>query len=364
MSYNNKKTEEIHRLLKELILPLKKYLELTDNSDSDSHDVLPKLLYPLNDYLRINKPQKLYKIMSLKENGKEKIESIKNDLLYSSRADRLNDPYDCLLYFNESKLKESIKKQMSVKNIRKTCEFDNYTLEELYGVSSTESLLMILAHKRNQIIKRVESYFPDVTEVLKKSTFISAFTEVVDSPIMWSHYGENHKGFALEYQFEHFFYEIEEYLDTDLTPNHVGWRALLPVIYSDARADATELAEWYCLCKHYVDESLTDLNNAALVYHLPDMLLKLKLSLHKDYRWSYEKEWRRVYSRLWPNEDKHECSFYPNVKATAIYLGTKISKENKDELLDIAKNKNIAIYEMYIDHNSDEYKMSYKDYDS
>ena len=72
--------------------------------------------------------------------------------------------------------------------------------------------------------------------------------------------------------------------------------------------------------------------------------------------WSYEKEWRLVYTREWPLNIEDDCAntIYP---ASAIYLGSQISAENKAKLISIARAKNIPIFETFVEYTSPTYAL-------
>lgn len=92
---------------------------------------------------------------------------------------------------------------------------------------------------------------------------------------------------------------------------------------------------------------------------LPDMLLRTKLSLEKSETWAYEREWRSIMTFEWCHGEAAQ-SIYSNTEATAIYLGERMTKEHRDELIRIANDKSIPVYEMYIDYTSREYVMKYR----
>lgn len=58
--------------------------------------------------------------------------------------------------------------------------------------------------------------------------------------------------------------------------------------------------------------------------------------------WAYEKEWRYVVHK-YPSD---EPFFQITPKPTAIYLGAKFDENYRKDILDIAENRGIKVYEM------------------
>ena len=311
---------------------------------------MAKQLRPLCDYLHANAPEKLYRIRQFNENS---IEALKQDRLYFTRADWFNDPYDCLLYFEPSRVKVEIEKTISVENLKKA--FSANVTASFFPLD--KYIEMFEEYKKN-IIEAVFSNYTKATSMLQKSTYIACLGETIESPIMWSHYGENHKGFAIEYKFGPVSFPPHPHISDQTSHFFYGWRSLLPVHYSTSRADATDLAMWFCTCE--LEKRLRPKEarwDEALF--LPDMLLRTKLCLEKAETWAYEREWRSIMTFEWPY-DAVDQTVYSNKKATAIYLGERMEKDRRDKLIQIANNKGIPVYEMYIDYTSREYVMKYR----
>ena len=112
MKINSTKSRNVHELLKQTVIQ-------GDSMASwlmGDGEKMAKQLRPLCDYLHANAPEKLYRIRQFNENS---IEALKQDRLYFTRADWFNDPYDCLLYFEPSRVKVEIEKTISVENLKK-----------------------------------------------------------------------------------------------------------------------------------------------------------------------------------------------------------------------------------------------------
>jgi len=355
MNYNYKYIREIHKILNRIKISPEVFRKALETGDSRA---LGKLLLPLENCLRNQAPKKLFRIRSVTENN---IEAFENNSIYLSSADRFNDPFDCLLFFDEEGLRKRIRSQLTKENMINFLEsVYDFTSGTSCNFEINEELFSGYEVEKELFLDKTQAKFQMITETLKKSTFISAFTSVINSPIMWSHYGDNHKGFALEYSFDNNIFMPSRYNVINVDYLWYGWRSLLPVIYTEKRADATDLAEWLSFCDAISNAYKFDGKLHDLCGTLPDFLLKTKLSLKKAKEWHYEREWRLILTVEWPNEVNDESASF-EIEPTAVFLGNAMSTEDRNRIISVAKNKSITIYEMFIDHSSYEYIMNYKE---
>lgn len=351
MKRNSSQAKEVHSILKRtVVLPevLAEWLEGTSNE-------MEREMLSLKQYLERKAPPSLFRIRRFTDNT---VDALKNDKLFFTRADKFNDPYDCLLYFDESGLRGSIESHISEKQLHRylrTLEIQ-YPVDEI--IKNEEDLLQLILKNNAEFMKDVAQNFSVVTDMLQKGTYIACLGETLKSPVMWSHYGNNHEGFAIEYQFDPDFFYPKPHFPVNDEFDGYGWRSLLPVYYSKYRADGTELAEWYCLCEMRKKYSPAN-KQGDDSFFLPDMLLKTKLSLEKAEAWAYEREWRLILTHEWPN-DIGSPKVHIQKKAAGIYLGARMEDTNKLQLIHIAEEKKIPVYEMYIDHSSREYEMNWR----
>jgi hypothetical protein len=91
----------------------------------------------------------------------------------------------------------------------------------------------------------------------------------------------------------------------------------------------------------------------------PDMLSHIKCALYKSCQWEYEKEWRLIDSTIRGNIIL-ENNICVTLKPTAIYYGTNMPLDDKRKLHEIAQNKGVKEYDMYIDFASEKYEMLYR----
>jgi len=350
MKRNTSAAKEIHMVLNNSSVSQEAYFSFLSKSDSD---MLYKQLSPIYKSLSKVAPDKLYRLRSFSDNS---VDALKNDRLFLTRADYFNDPFECLLCFDTEKLNKSINYQISEQNMKASLAHRNIQYPVNERIKSERDFLDFAMEFKNDFLNQVSNTFPKIVEKLQRGTYITCFSERIDSPIMWSHYADYHKGFAIEYQYEPEDFYPRPHVPGDDRFEGYGWLSLLPVYYSKYRRDGIELAEWYALCQ--IREDIGIKSDEAIL--LPDMLLKTKLSLEKSEKWAYEKEWRMILTHEWPNEFGNP-KIHLAKKATAIYLGAKMSDTNRQVLINIAKDKGIPVYEMYIDHENKEYIMNYRE---
>ncbi len=237
---------------------------------------------PITKALTAMLPEKLYRYRSCSTLN---MDAFDKDLVYAVTADKFNAPYDTLIKYNAGNLGQMFKK-----------------------------------------------LFIGISEMIRKISTIACFSETVQSVTMWSHYADNHEGFALEYDLR--------FIPTEGSAMEYF---IFPVVYDDNRFEATDLIAW-CFAKCY-----------GVDIKQPDQFANFKVSLHKSTQWEYEKEWR-LFHNIQDGSDKSRATSIIIVPK-AIYYGKNISPINRKLLHFIAREKRIAEYDMYIDSASFKYEM-------
>ena len=64
-----------------------------------------------------------------------------------------------------------------------------------------------------------------------------------------------------------------------------------------------------------------------------------------------------IFSLEWPNQSEEDTA-YIDYPASAVYLGCRMESDMKKRIINVAKEKNIPVFQMYIDYSSKEYKLS------
>lgn len=308
------------------------------------------MAFPVSEAISQMMPPSLFRCRMCDDKS---IAAFKDDIIYAGTADEFNDPYDTLVRYDLGALEKSVNRVMnrgSLEQLKDWLSQGNDFPEEVKQVlpverisAFREKLLSLedfseygsrIEDARRTMISLMDFLFPVLAEESKKFCRIACFCESVDSILMWSHYADSHKGFALEYDFRP---TLKKPLKNVL---------IAPVVYSEERMDVSS----------YV--AMGFLHLLGVKAKTPDIASHLKVALHKSGVWAYEKEWRLVDYTFHDITDKSGSAI--PYRPTAIYYGARMEVEKKALLHGIAQEKGAREYEMYIDYSSPVYEMKYR----
>ncbi|MFS1442216.1 DUF2971 domain-containing protein [Vibrio sp. 10N.286.46.E10] len=277
-------------------------------------------------------PSSIFKYRKVNEYS---LSNLEEDTVWLADPSNFNDPYDCAhtvdydevgrfkgneflnTYLTENREKMNFTKGEEQRILADDNGFDllvehglsqmNISDEDRSGMK--EVLISVLKQMMEDLTKHT-------SEKLASSFKLCSFSERNDSMLMWAHYADYHKGFCIEYDL------------TGINPFDYRRRFLYPTIYSDLMFDATS---------HFKkDVNDISFNNLHLT----------KAALVKAIDWQYEKEWRLIFAH--GLMDKEQPYFMGKPKA--VYLGTKISDEHQNKILEICSRKGIGVYKMKPHH--------------
>jgi hypothetical protein len=312
------------------------------------------LTRPVSEAIREMMPKSLFRFRTCNELS---VGAFHNDIIYAVTADKFNDPYDTLVRYDLEGVEKWVNTVMNTETLAqmKTWFAEGWNLpnevNHILTTEMTDVLKVALSSVENQNIKdfegrieetrkrmisMIETYFPILSEASKRYSTIACFSESIDSILMWSHYADSHKGFALEYDFR-------PTLERPI--KNVG---LFPVVYSKERFDISDYIAWAFL------------RIIGFPAKMPDISASIKNALWKSDVWAYEKEWRMIDST--PRDITDEKASTIHYKPVAIYYGRHMSGDDKRQLHEVAKEKGIMEYEMYLDYSSLKYEMLYREY--
>lgn len=317
-----------------------------------SHVDIQTLTRPVSEAIREIIPKRLFRYRTCNELS---VDAFQNDIIYAVTADKFNDPYDTLVRYDLDEIEKWVNTVMNTEALgqMKTWFAQGWDLpkeiKHILPKEMTDVLKVALSsiedisdyeerieETRKRIISQIELYFPILSETSKRYSAIACFSESVESVLMWSHYANSHKGFALEYNFRP---TLEQPI------KNVG---LFPVVYSKERFDISDYIAWAFL------------RIIGFPAKMPDISASIKNALWKSDIWAYEKEWRMIDST--PREITDERASTIHYKPIAIYYGRHMSGDDKKKLHELAREKGIKEFEMYLDYSSLKYEMLYREY--
>ena len=322
---NIAKTKRMEIVKNNKINKLEKLLERLDVDISLAEDEERETKYKqeVNAIIDSIKPKYLYKFKSC---SKHAFDNLVNDELYLNIVSQFNDPTESMAYVDpELLLNLAAEINILDQSVNEDNNFDKYHM--LQKLDLMNDALEYICYLRDRLK-------------------IACLSEVFDSTLMWSHYADCHKGFAIRYRIDDF--KIIEC--SKCTKREICWRPdnmLYPVIYKNKRFNATLIA----LSKAII---LRDGMLKEIGWTEEELPIPILSVLQKEIAWKYEKEWRII------------CKNFNNetikIKPDALYLGEDISCENAIKLSRIAKKKGIPLYKMSIDYYSPEFNLDYEDW--
>lgn len=245
----------------------------------------------------------LYRFQPISENsvtGKNRIDTITNDKIWASDPKTFNDPFDLNLRIDDLTLNAPYDDKFIIELVRlmlSNCKTDNpNSLITSDFISDIENCI------------DTEINITEIEKIIKtrlKRQGIICLTPHINHTLMWSHYANSHRGFAIEYQFNQ-------------TICGGDW-------YED-KVEYTSKLEKFCFT-----EVLTNPNRVLT-----------KLSLIKSHHWSYENEVRLINKKTFGSF----VDIPEHMKTSGIYAGLKIEPENLQKLKDAAQRMQIPIFKM------------------
>lgn len=346
----------------ELSRQFRQLLESTVIPDDELHafeDVGRRKFLTIANFIIPHIPKRLFRYRTVNPYN---IISFEHNAITLCAADLFSDRFDSVVHVNKKSLNDNTRRsfdwdmqQWAIEEVRKTGHLPEAMIRT-YAPENAEKIAAEYKTKTDEEIRKLweegqkflDMFLRNIpklseqimTAIRKDGEFkIACFTEDIRSTYMWDRYADGYKGFALEY-------DLTGVLVADFSAplENRAYPDLYPVIYSDEKYDATEIASWL-------------FNNAFFGNHgfapfpCPDTLYKYKSFLYKDVRYSHEREWRLMCScEKMKDEKSMEVTFDESMKA--IYYGPYMDKVIKNHLHDWAMRHGIKEYEVRLDDNS------------
>ena len=154
----------------------------------------------------------------------------------------------------------------------------------------------------------IKENYTVINNISQNNVRLCCFTIKNNNIPMWYNYTDGHQGICLEY-------------DTNKIPPNIQSH-LFPVQYVKNLPDIRKCNEMCSLLLYF-------------------------LTMHKMYDWRYEQEWRLIYTLgdfsdkpIGKNTDGFLVDF---IQPSKIILGTTISKDNKNKIIEFGKEANIPV---------------------
>ena len=321
--------------------------------------------FPLIQFIRDHVPNQLYKFRGCTEHS---LDAFEKDELWLSKASLFNDPHDSLFFFDKESILKAANEMFSVENVQTMLERikqGTVSLEQIHFPNADIRQKMvetIVSFDAQQLTEMIWKTIPDFSEFLEKcfysakdgireQTKMVCLSESIKSPLMWAHYADNNKGFALGYNFT----------NNDITIcsncpnrncNNIISASIYPIIYSDKRFNATRYGQW--LVEQLVNSRFGFPTNPCY----DDQFLFIKAALYKSKDWAYENEWRIICSTANPALEGRDRYPIPK-RPMAIYLGCQIPEVYRKILIHMADEKGIPKYQMCVKNYSEKYELDF-----
>ncbi|MGV8920863.1 MAG: DUF2971 domain-containing protein [Pseudomonas sp.] len=277
----------------------------------------------INDKI-LHTPKQLFKIRAC---GDFALQNLEAKTLFLGTADAFNDPYDTAFWADSKRIAAADKlAEMGVdgEHVAHVLRSSDPIASVIELASSQAPNALDVDGWLHEISVLSENFqmgqLPWLIQELQSSYKICSLSERIDSVLMWSHYGFNHTGFAMEYDF------------TRDHRNDASTLCLWPVAYTSRLFDITEIL----IAKRQRKEF--------------NALYGIAASLCKAVDWQYEREWRLVIP-----EGNERRSLNLAVPLKAVHLGARISVENRASILSICERINVPVYQVKLAPH--EYKM-------
>lgn len=272
------------------------------------------------------------------------IDALKNDRLYFSTPSYFNDPFDSVIYIDEERLLHSILRDM-----------DNGMASYLDSIADTDGTL-VTSDNKNQVLtltqntdfrllqlKRVSKIINDTQEKLLSNSKAICFSEDPLSMLMWSHYADYHKGFVLAYRKS----ELPHAKCYDV--NGIEHSTILKLGKIRYRDQMPDFGEFFY---DYLPKKVKGFPPSLYTRFL------LQMIFNKTIVWNYEKEWRLCSI---PEDYSNENPVsYASIRPYCIFLGAKMPAKQKWELFCIAKKMDIAVFEVWANNRSADFKLNFQ----
>lgn len=234
------------------------------------------------------------------------VDSIQPGKLWVSDPAKFNDPFDLRIHLVNDTYRSPFDDELRLREAYKVLAKDNATMADHWFYN--DDLLCALENWANGASN--SEYVLMAVKRRIRDFGVACFAPELHMPLMWSHYGESHAGFCVEYAVNPMKIALSE-KDAVYSQHDVEYATVLPKIC---------LSE-VLFCPHQV---------------LPRILT----TKHAD--WAYEKEWRLIHF-----EAKNAQTPLPTgMKVSALVAGLKMRHTELVKLLAKARELGVAAFQI------------------
>ena len=276
--------------------------------------------------------------------NKSTLDALKQGKLFFSTPKYFNDPFDSVAYLDEDKLIRSVTAQ--IENGIRTGYVpkssivklpDDVAKNILKGFNNIEY--------RQAFFCRIRKEASKLRSCVRNNTRVICFSEACLSTLMWTHYADEHKGFELVYDYEMLKKAASYNNDNKIIKDKT---ILGKVEYYSCIPDRGQLFF------DVLPDQMNPFHRSRMTQSFYQQLLFVKLK-----EWAYEKEWRLCVA----GEDiliKNQAS-YLQIDPVAIFLGVRMNPEDKKHICEIAKERNIVVFDVFADDTTHHYTLNIKE---
>lgn len=252
----------------------------------------------------------LYQYRSFRSNENRHVNNLIDNELSFSIGETFNDPFDATLLFPSIFATDITLARYIDKNFQHIIDIRSQT-ENRHPKQIKHELMQKLAKPDGQKII-LEKYKEPIQERMCNS-YISCLSTSSRNPLLWAHYGDNHRGFCIRYHFEKLV-------------------ASLPLRFHDE--------------VNYTDVPMNFLDIVSNnIKEQVDRLL-----VQKSKHWNYEEEYRLVLEkRRTKLLEKHSTQSFNPEAVDMVLFGLKASSEHKSCLFSKLEGNGILFKEMFAD---------------
>ena len=309
---------------------------------------------------------KLYKYTKLEY----ALDIVENGRLYLSRPEEFNDPFDCVLSTDKKSRRETAR---LISNYTLFEETYNFAINNINHImTNKEEALEIIEHGKtlkttltlyprysywNTTSKFVKDYkalhykefdeqfdihqraINNEMESIRHETLIYCFTQNNNSLLMWSHYGDAHKGVCVEFEIE----PIEkDLIDVKYTDKKVNF---------DIYTVTSIILALEFIRKPFKGED-KEFNNIIM-----------EPFYTKSNEWAYEKEYRYIFSTKSKERVYYDNGHYyiktPKIKSVSFGCRVDVNNPICRKIIDICSKKGISI--KYLETSEELYSLEEKE---